>query len=208
MMSIKNVNATAQQYFFIDGSVKQVSYAREIVSLNNHNEYKLILTNYYANKTVEVDIVYEIRIYNSISEQSSSKGAKENSSLFDYSNIFSYTFILIIIILVVLFILFYVKSRRPIENLFSAPANPSSKKTKNRNKEKSTISKEVNRKINNKKSSKRSTTGKAKDTGSTIPDKISLKKSKPKDDPVSPGYCGFCGKPVGTPFCKYCGHEV
>jgi hypothetical protein len=57
-----------QFYFFIDGTGKQVSYTKKIVSLSEHDDYKLVITNYYSNQSIEEickvwKIIYLIRLF-------------------------------------------------------------------------------------------------------------------------------------------------
>ena len=50
----------AQFLFYIDGSGSQLSYAKRIVTLTEHDNYKLVMTNYYANQSIQLDISYEL----------------------------------------------------------------------------------------------------------------------------------------------------
>jgi hypothetical protein len=61
----------AQFLFFIDGSEQEVIYTKNIVSLAEHDLYKLVMTN-TNNQTVEANVIYEIRTYYTESEETSS----------------------------------------------------------------------------------------------------------------------------------------
>lgn len=53
----------SQFLFFIDGSEQEITYTRKIVTLTEHDLYKLVLTNYYSNQTVQVGVICEIRTF-------------------------------------------------------------------------------------------------------------------------------------------------
>ncbi len=112
----------AQFLFLLDGSAKQISNTRKIVTLTekDHDIYKLVMTNYYANQTVDVDINVELRSY--------CEESKETTS--DYSSILLYSLIFIIIILVILLIILYFKTCRVNETKTKAHKKATNKKSK------------------------------------------------------------------------------
>jgi ATP-dependent Zn protease len=83
----------------MDGSQQQVSFARKIVLLTEHDNYKLVITNYYSNQSVQVDLVSELRTL-----KNESKTESNNSSFFD-SSLFIYILIIIIIIFTLLILI-------------------------------------------------------------------------------------------------------
>ena len=88
------LSASAQFLFYIDGSGTQVTNVKRIVSLDEYDDYKLVITNYYANRSVEIDIEYELRIY------------PESSWLDNISLIIIISLSIIVIILVIFLVLF------------------------------------------------------------------------------------------------------
>jgi len=92
----------AQFLYYIDGTEREVSYAKKVVILTEHDDYKLVMTNYYSNQTVEVDISGEIRDYQVKSEENS----------FVYSSVLLYSLIIIIIVFTILLIFIGLKIRR------------------------------------------------------------------------------------------------
>ncbi|ODS41245.1 MAG: hypothetical protein A7315_06750 [Candidatus Altiarchaeales archaeon WOR_SM1_79] len=178
----------AQFLFFIDGSAQEVAYTRKIVTLTEHDLYKLVITNYYNNQTIEVNIIYEIRTYYAETGKTSS----ENLS------IFIYLLFLTVIILVVLVIALFFKTRSYKQAKSKVPKNVSREKIK-----KQKLKKDNTHKIKQ---------TKQKVTDEELPKKSEVlvpKKVEPEvSDKVTPSFCGYCGKPLSTPFCKNCGRKV
>jgi len=96
----------AQFLYFIDGSEHEVSYTKKIVTLMEHDLYKLVMTNYYNNQTVEVNIVYEIRTYYADSDETSSEDL----------SIFMFPLLLAVVIFIVLIIVLLFKIRNYNQN--------------------------------------------------------------------------------------------
>lgn len=198
----------AQFLFFVDASGQQISYAKRIVTLTEHNNYKLVLTNYYANKSVEVDLTYELRSY---------ENPIEKRSLFDLP-LFDYTLIIAVIVLAIVFVISFMKLRnaRTFDHESGTERGPHGKRRGDksrwgRNKKKQGNSNKNNRKKsnpkNNQKASKVNNKNQSKETKKTKvkkSEKISTKDSKTG----SQNFCGFCGTVVNTPFCKGCGEKV
>lgn len=160
----------AQFLYFIDGTDQEVSYTKKIVVLKEYDDYKLVMTNYRSNQTVEVDIEGEIRTYKDGSEE----------TFWDYSTILLYTLIIIIIILAILLILlgFWVRTLKQAEI------------------------KQLLDKVPEKK-------GKGKKRKGAKKTKVSAKKTrKAKEASGVAEFCGYCGEPVDTPFCKSCGRKI
>ena len=174
----------AQFLYIIDGTEKQITYTKKVVSLTKHDNYKLVLSNYYNNQTVEVDILGEIRTFKDNTEQSSP----------NFSSFLLYSLILIIIIFTAILIIFFIRLHRfkqtkikeSDKNLHKKYKANKSRKRKQRDKNKSTT----------KKSSKQFKI--------ELSGKTARKKSKSKIT----NFCGHCGKPVSTPYCKNCGKKV
>jgi len=110
----------AQFLYLVDGTSKQVSYTKKLVVLTEHDNYKLVMTNYYSNQTVEVDIMGEIRTF---------KDSSEENSL-NFSSILFYALIIIIIILTILLIVLGLKLRKSKQTGIIANENRSTKKAK------------------------------------------------------------------------------
>ena len=176
----------AQFLFFIDGAAKQVSYAKKIVTLTKYDDYKLVITNYYSNQTIEVDIVGEVRTFEDNEEEDD-----ESSGLSEYL-----TYILIIIIIILIFVVIVLGVR--IQKLNRAGAETKRyggiKDTKVKTKGKGKKAKDTKHKGSAKKEEKKS--------------KYTKGKGKEKDVSDLTSFCGHCGAPVDTPFCKKCGREV
>ena len=189
----------AQFLFYIDGSDQEVTYTRKIVTLTEHDNYKLVIAN-YNNQTVEANIIYEIRTYYAETGETSSEDLP----------IFLYPLLLAIVILVVLVIVLLFKTRnykQTISNISKAPVKKGekhkAKKAKPKVSEKATIknaktrkSKYIESKVSAEKPSKK--------TEAAISEQEEPKVLKK----VTPKFCGHCGKPVTTPFCTYCGRKV
>jgi len=179
----------AQFLYYIDGTERETSYAKKIVTLTENDNYKLVMTNYYNNQTVDVDVTGEIRDYQ----------IKSKDTSLEYSSILLYSLIIIIIIFTIILVYISLKIRKYKQiNANEVDINPSKKsktwrpkKDKIKNKSKISGKKNINKKIKETKT------------------KISTKKNKKiKTSSNFNSYCGFCGEPVDTPFCKHCGHEV
>ncbi|UCH88350.1 MAG: hypothetical protein JSV49_08795, partial [Thermoplasmata archaeon] len=53
----------AQFLYFIDGSGQHLSYAKRIVTLQEHDDYKLVLSNNYVDDSVQLELTMELRTY-------------------------------------------------------------------------------------------------------------------------------------------------
>jgi len=182
----------AQFLYLVDGTSKQVSYTKKLVVLTEHDNYKLVMTNYYSNQTVEVDIMGEIRTF---------KDSSEENSL-NFSSILFYALIIIIIILTILLIVLGLKLRKSKQTGIIANENRSTKKAK-AGKTKKDKSKDKSNDSIKKTRSKKSKQTKNKDFN-----KLTSKQSKTKIKSESTNFCGYCGELVDTPYCKYCGRKV
>ena len=162
---------------FTDGTSQQVSYAKKVVTLTKHDNYKLVLTNYYNNQTVDVSITGEIRTF-----EDRSKGTTLG---------FSYILIIIIIILVVVIIVLgftiHKYKRAEGKELDKVLGKKAKKDKPKKGKDK------------DKRSAKKEKSKKAKSEAARKPTKA---QGTPSD------FCGYCGKPVDSPFCKHCGRKV
>ena len=174
--------------FFIDGSEQNVIADTKIVGVKEYNSYKLILAN-YNNQTIEVDIIFETRIY----KTGSSDDSSEDSFLSDLA----FPLLITVIILAALLIFLFVKTRRLRQAEPEVTNKAASRKSKSHKTSKK--SRPPKREF------KPSRNGKSKQKSKS---KITPQKSKSKIAPDSITFCGNCGKPVDTPFCKNCGHEA
>jgi len=174
----------AQFLYFIDGSEQKTSLVKKIVSLTKHDNYKLVLTNYYNNQTAEITIKGEIRTFDD--------NIKESSSNFNQILLYSLIVVLIIFIIITIILRFKLhKSNRA--NIIEFNENSTKKFNKNKPKKKRNKNK-------NKYSKKKAKNKKSKETKDT--------KKETKTNPKSSGYCGYCGEAVSTPYCKHCGNKV
>jgi hypothetical protein len=204
----------AQFLYYMDGSASQVSYAKRIVTLTEPDNYKLVITNFYNEQSVEINIGMEIRMLKESSNENSADEDPITSTIF-------YPLIIVLVIIIVSFIFLAKKFRNlkranSVDTLMSSNAN--SRKTKNTKNSNKIQSKklEFTRKNETKLINK---TKKPKKTGvihnEVIPVKVSTRKKHsvpqisitPNPD-NNPQFCGQCGKPINTPFCMYCGSEV
>lgn len=170
----------AQFLYFIDGSEQEVTYTRKIVTITEHDLYKLVITNYYNNQTVETNVIYEIRTFFTQSDDTSSE---------NISSLVLPLSILVIVLVILLFILL-VKARGYKQKLERVSRKAPSKKKKLRK------SKKHKSKGKQKASSKKSEAHKSNETEPETNEK------------VSPGFCGHCGQPVNTPYCMNCGRKI
>jgi hypothetical protein len=182
------LTSNAQFLFYIDGSEEQVTYTKNIVSLTEHDLYKLVMAN-YNNQTVVVNVVYEIRTYYD--------ELGENSS--DDSVMLFYSLFIIVVLLVIFLIVFILKNRRYKLMLYKINDKAASKKSKTRKPKKKR--KKHKTKKSKPKSSEKTSSRKSEVLESEEPE------TKETQD-VSRSYCGHCGKPVSTPYCIHCGRKV
>jgi hypothetical protein len=174
--------------YFIDGSEQNVIADTKIVGVKEYNSYKLILAN-YNNQTVEIDIIYETRIYKAESSDDSS----EDSFFSDLA----YPLLIVVIILAALLILLIVKTRRLKQTEPEVTNKAGSRKSKNHKKSKK--SRPPKREAKPSKMVKKE----AKPTK-----REDKRKALSKKIHEGPGFCGYCGKSGDTPYCKYCGKKV
>ena len=174
----------AQFLYFMDGTSQQVSYTKNVVTLTKHNNYKLVMTNYYSNQTVEVNVVGEIRAFEDGSEHSSS----------DFSSFLMYISIIIFIILIVVIIVLgftihrYKRAEgKELDKLLGKKAKKDKSK-KNKNKVRGSA-----KNVKDKKGKK------------AKPEDV---KKPTNAQGTHTDFCGYCGKPVNTPFCKHCGRKI
>jgi hypothetical protein len=111
----------AQFLYFIDGSDSQIAYTKKIVPLTKHDNYKLVITNYYSNQTIEVDVVGEIRTY-----------LEETEEPFWKTDIFIYALIIIIVILIILLVVLGFKIRKTKRADTKVPDKGPAKKAKDK----------------------------------------------------------------------------
>jgi len=194
----KFINGNDYNYF-IDGSEEQVIFTTKIISLTEYDTYKLILANYNETIPVNVDIVYEGRVYNDYSSEKSSEGSSN-----DVFSFYLYPFIMIIIILAISLAVLFLKTRRSKQTEPDVLAKTNSKKSKSKNKKKNRSKK------NKQKNSKKTTSKKSKSKRSKQPlPEITItaksRRSKAKAITTPNSFCGYCGQPVTTPFCTGCG---
>ena len=194
-------------YYYLDGTEQNISFTRNMVTLTDYDSYKLVMTNYRVPQSVDVDIVYETRIYGSVTRATSNRASNNDPSLFGDLRIITYALFIAVIVLVILLILIFNKTNRTKEDKEKISINASSKKSKKNKKNKSKGSKESKAIVSNKKTSpKKSEKNKSNKIKPAISDKTTLKKSKTISEKSS--FCGYCGEPVNTPFCKGCGNEI
>jgi hypothetical protein len=174
--------------YYIDATSQQSSYAKKIVNLTKHDNYKLVMTNYYNNQSVDVDIVGEIRIYNTTSN--------EDVSNYSLISIFIYSLIIVIIILATIIVAFYFKIQIPKKTKTKLSNKDSTKKGKASKFRKSKA------KNKNKRHRKNINNSRSRDT------KTKISSENPKAGLLPSKYCGYCGEPVDTPYCKICGNKV
>jgi len=170
----------AQFLYFIDGSEQEVTYTRKIVTITEHDLYKLVITNYYNNQTVEVNVIYEIRTFYTESDDTSSENI--SSLVLPLS--------ILVIVLVILLLILLVKARGYKKTLERASRKAPTKKQKLR------ISKKHTSKGKQKASSKKPEAHGSNETEPEITEK------------VSPGFCGHCGTSITTPYCTNCGRKI
>jgi len=173
----------AQYLFYIDGSAKKVPYMKRIVVLEDNGIYNLVFHNCWANKTVQVNLEYELRV---LLDKPKDK---------DYFLRDMYFSFIIMLVLTSAFLYVLIKNRkrnRKNANVYNKP-----KKHKTRGK---SFGKKSHHNSGIRKSSK------TKEKVKKINKKKELILSKEPVDSIK--YCGFCGKEVNTPFCINCGKEV
>ncbi|UCE37194.1 MAG: hypothetical protein JSW00_17220 [Thermoplasmata archaeon] len=179
----------AEQFlYYIDGSEREVIYTKNIVTLKEHDLYKLVMVN-YNNRSVEVNVVYEIRTYTKEFVKTSSED----------TSISLYILLVLVIILVVLLIALSFKIRKYKQATTKGP----SKKIRKRK------VKKVRPEVLKNTSSERSDSRKLKETELKEHKILEERQEEPEiAKEVTPSYCGYCGKPVDTPYCKICGQKV
>ena len=171
----------AQFLYFMDGTSQQVSYTKNVVTLTKHDNYKLVMTNYYSNQTVEVNVVGEIRAFEDGSEHSSS----------DFSSFLMYISIIIFIILVVVIIVLGISIYK-----YKRAEGKETDKISGKKAKKDKLKKD-----------KGKVRGSAKNVKGKKAKYEAIKKAtNAQGTPAD--FCGYCGKPVDTPFCKHCGHKM
>ncbi|UCH89247.1 MAG: zinc ribbon domain-containing protein, partial [Thermoplasmata archaeon] len=176
----------AQFLYFIDGSGERLSYAKRIVLLEEYNDYKLVMANYFVNASVTLKVNFELRTYEDEEEE---------------HDILLYSLSVIILVLVVVIVISIFKIRRlkhaeaeALEAKASKDKRGKGKRAKDRAKEKK------KEKPKPKEKPKKVKRERPKDKK---PEEKAKKVEKEEID-----FCGYCGKPVDTPFCKNCGREV
>ncbi len=174
--------------FYIDGSQQQVIFTKNIVSITEYGDYRLILAN-YNNQTVEIDIIFETRIYKT--------GSGEDSSEDSFLTDLAFPLLVAVIILAVLLIFLFFRTRRLTQAKPEVTNKAASRKSKGH--------KTPKKSKPPKREAKPSKNGKSKQKSMS---KVTSQKSKSKIAPDSTTFCGNCGKPVDTPFCQNCGHEA
>jgi hypothetical protein len=193
--------SNAQFLYYIDGSEREVIYTKKIVTIEEHGVYVLVMA-YYNNQTVEVNIIGELRTYLvEISETSSWQPSD-----------FFYPLLLAVTILVILLIVFYSKARKYKRTMIKGSHKVSSKKKAKRHKEKKIKDQVANAEptMRTKKHKVKKVKPKVSEEESYIMSEVpEPKQTEPEvSDKAIPGYCGYCGEPVDTPYCKSCGRKV
>jgi hypothetical protein len=187
--------------YFIDGSDQEITYTKKIVSFNEEGIYKLVMIN-PNNQTVNVNMISEIRTFSSNSAETPSE---------DLSSFF-YPLLIAVIILGVLVAILLIKGHKNKKNMRKITNKTSSKKKSKKRKPKKSKAD-----ISEGEPEERMKTQKVKKTKPKVSEEESpkvLKNVVPKDnepevsEKVSPSFCGDCGTPVSTPFCKNCGRKV
>jgi hypothetical protein len=178
------LSSGSQFLYFIDGSDRQQSYARRIVTLNEYDNYKMVMTNYYANQSVEVDISLELRTYSKSSEKSE----------------FSWTlaYIIIVSIITSIFIIFLALKRLRGRRVIG----------KNTIKESPKINKKMVKNHKNRNSLKRNNSKKTKSEKKNNTKSNQKNPGSSKKSIEAANFCGYCGKKVDTPYCKNCGEKL
>jgi hypothetical protein len=190
----------AQFLFFIDGSEQEVTYTRKIVTLTEHDNYKLVIAN-YNNQTVEANIIYEIRTYYAETGETSSEDLP----------IFLYPLLLAVVILVVLVIVLLFKTRNYKQTISNISEKASIKKGEKRKpkKAKPKIPKKATLKKADARRPKYVVPKATAEEPSEKAETVVLEQEEPKvSEKVTPKFCGHCGKPVTTQFCTHCGRKV
>jgi len=190
----------AQFLFFIDGSDQEVTYTRKIVTLTEHDVYKLVIAN-YNNKTVTTNTIYEIRTYYAETGETSSEDLP----------FFFYLLLLAIVILAILLIALLFKTRNYKQTISNISGKAHGKKGKKHK------PKKVKPKVSEKATIKKAETLRPKyvvpkTTADELHEKtetVVSEQAEPKiSEKVTQRFCGHCGKPVSTPFCPHCGRKV
>ncbi len=205
------LSGDAQFLFFMDGTGQQVSYMKRIVTLTKYDNYKLVITNYYANQTVEVNIFGEVRTYFDVPPEeppTEDDDVKEDST--EYPPVMYYSLaavIAIIIILLIIVIILYNKLNEAIHGIEKVQEKQPSRKPKNKPKARKDKAKAKAKPKPKPEAPKRAPTKKAKPTKEK--EKAPPAK-KPEDGKESNSvmFCGHCGAPTETPFCKKCGKKA
>jgi hypothetical protein len=184
--------------YYIDGSDQEVSYTKKIVSFKEEGIYKLVMIN-TNNRTVNVNIISEIRIYSSDSGETSPEDL----------SFFFYPLVIAVIILVGLLVALLFKVRKYKQALPKVSKKASFKKKDKKRRTTDQVSdKEFTKKL--KKHKVKKTKPKVSDNESSqYLENIVPKKNDPEvTEKVSPSFCGDCGKPINTQFCPYCGKKT
>jgi hypothetical protein len=177
----------AQFLYFIDGTGQQISYANKIVIINEHDIYKLVMTNYNNNQTVEVDIIGELRTIRIDSKESSSNGISDLNDSEIIIIISSLVITITILVSLIIVLGFKIKRNKLYETQKLDKKSPKKSKPNKSKKDK------------------------VKDKGKDLDKKKNNKNLLSKKNKIIKGttasFCGYCGESVDTPFCKYCGKK-
>ncbi|MCK5562337.1 MAG: hypothetical protein KAJ51_17185 [Thermoplasmata archaeon] len=190
----------AQFLFLIDGTGQELSYTKKIVTLTKHDNYKIVMTNYYANQSVEVDVTYELRAYGIESEEEST----------GYPDIMIYSLIIVMIIIGVLLVLLFILARK-LKQTKEEKSNKSF--TGGGSKAEQVKAKKTVKAPPKKAKPKKAVKAKPKETVKAPPKKGKPAKTeqtvtKASEDEVGGHFCGHCGAQSDTPFCKQCGKKI
>jgi hypothetical protein len=135
---------TSDVYFlyYVDGTSQEVSYTRNIVTIDEPDIYYLVLTNYYNNQSVDVNLIYETRTY---LEQTGETTSEDNVP-------FLISLIIVIAILIILLIVLLIKNRQYKKAAAKASKKlPSKKKMKQKKRKPKKAKKKVSEKTESKK---------------------------------------------------------
>ena len=165
----------AQFLYFLDGSEQEVTYVKKIVTLTEHDLYKLVITNYHNNQTVEVNAIYEIRTFYTDTDSISP---------------LVLTLSFLVIILAILLLILYTKVRGYKQKLDKVSKFTLSKKQKPRK------SKKHEPKEKKKASSKKPETHKSSETEPEITEKTPPAFCGYCGTPVTTPFCTSCGRKI------------
>jgi hypothetical protein len=171
--------------FYIDGSGQDIKQVQKVVTVTQHDSYRLVLAN-YNNESVNVYLTYDINIY-----------PQEETPLWKEPFV-----ILPLGLLIGILVGFF--AFRMVERLKKGTPKTVAK----------TPLKEAKAKKVKKAKAEATKVTKTPKPEKEEPKVMKKEPSKKTVEPtvvgkaLIPSFCGNCGKPVQTRFCPYCGKEV